>query len=135
MKNIVASLATLFCMLVLIQSCSKKSQDNFTRQEQPNQFLEATVASGQSYTFNPEMTGTLTVTRQASHFLVSQTGTDERGLAIYNYSSTAGYVGTDEVTLAYTPKSVTTQSNSGCQASHTNDVTSTSIVIKLNVTK
>jgi hypothetical protein len=135
MKNIVASLATLFCLMILIQSCSKKSQDGFSNQNSPTQVLETTVVSGQSYTFNTGQPGTLTVSRQASHFQISQTGTNEYGLPIYNYSSTAGYLGGDEVALVYNPKIVAAENNSGCQGSHSNDASSTSIVIKLTVTK
>jgi hypothetical protein len=135
MKNVAAALAALFCAALLLQSCSKKSQDNFNTQEPINQVLETSVVSGQPYTFNVGTPGSLTVSRQASHFQVSQTGTDENGLAIYRYSSTAGYVGADEVALAYSQSVATTGNSSGCQGSHSSDVTSTSIVIKLNVTK
>jgi len=135
MKNVLAALAALFCTAFLLPSCSKKSQDNFNRQEPVNQLLETTVISGQPYTFNIGTPGSLTVSRQAMHFQVSQTGTDENGLAIYRYSSTAGYVGADEVALAYSPGNASSNNNSGCQGSHTSDETATSIVIKLNVTK
>jgi len=134
MKNIVAA-ATLFCMIALVQSCSKKSQGNFIDSVQPDQLIETNVPSGQPYTFIAGPSGTLTVTRQASHFQVSQAGIDEKGLVVYSYSSSAGYVGADEVSLAYSPVAVATENNSSCSGTHTNSVASTSIKIRLNVTK
>ena len=131
MKNIVAA-ATLFCLFI---SCSKHSNNNLVAPPQPDQLIQINVASGQSYTFVAGPSGTLTVSRQASHFQVSQAGPDENGLVVYKYISTAGYVGSDEVSLQYSQAAPTSENNSGCPGSHTDNVASTCIIIKLNVTK
>ena len=131
MKNNVVYPAALFFLLILAQSCKKDSQDNFTAPAQANQYINASVSSGQTFTFNAGSSGILSVSQQASHYQVSKTGT-ENGSAIYSYNSITGYAGLDEVTLTYTPIAKS-ENNSGCPANH-NDAASSIINIKLNVT-
>jgi hypothetical protein len=136
MKNTVVYPAALICLLILVQSCEKNYQDSFSAHAQmapANQYVNASVSSGETFTFIAGSSGTLNVTQQASHYQVSETGTNDNGSVTYIYNSVAGFVGTDEVTLAYTSTTNKSENNSGCP-NHTDAPTCT-IVINLNVTK
>jgi len=135
MKNTVICTAILLC-LISVQSCTKNSKDNLIAPAQPNQFIKASVSSGQTYVFTAGFTGTLIVSQQASHYQMSQTGFDVNGSIIYKYNSIPGYTGTDEVILSYNPKAVTSEGNSGCPANQNGSDPSNAIIsIKINVTK
>ena len=135
MKNTVAFPATLLCFLLLVQSCSKKSQDSVAPATQPDDLITASVNSGETYTLMVASSGTLTVIRQAMHFQLSATATDEKGSVLYKYTPQAGYSGSDEVALAYSPAAAPSENNGGCQ-SHGSDVTTTNtITVKFTVNK
>jgi hypothetical protein len=135
MKNTVAFSATLLCFLLLVQSCSKKSQDSFAASAQPDELITASVNSGETYTLMAASSGTLSITRQAAHFQVSATTTDEKGSILYKYTPQQGYVGSDEVALMYSPAAAATEHDGGCQ-SHSDGMTASNrIVIKFNVTQ
>jgi hypothetical protein len=134
MKNTIVYSAALLCMLVLIQSCTKDSISTLGGQSQGMQTFTVNVPLGQSYTYSAGV-GTLIVSKQASHFQVSQTSTSESGAAIYNYAPVAGYMGPDEVTLVYSPGPTTSESNTGCASHDSPPPGSSTIAIKLNVTK
>jgi hypothetical protein len=136
MKNTVAFSATLLCFLLLIQSFSKNSQDSFASAAQPDQLITASVNSGETYTLMLGTSGTLTLVRQALHFQVSATTTDENGTLLYKYTPQAGYTGSDEVALAYSPAAAApTETGGGCP-SHSSDVNTCSrIVIKFDVSR
>ena len=131
MKNTAVYPAALFFLMISVQSCKKDSLDTSIPAPQANQYINASVSSGQPYTFNAGSSGILTVSRQASHYQVSQTET-ENGFPIYNYTSIAGYVGSDEVTLTYIPAAKS--GNDGTCGSHHDDPATGMITIKLNVT-
>ena len=136
MRKTVVYLAALICLLLLVQSCKKNSQDSFparAQTAQANQYVNASVPSGQTFTFVASSSGTLTVAQQASHYQVSETATSDNGSALYSYNSAPGYIGADEVTLAFTSGTTKSENNSGCP-NHTDGPTCT-IVINLNVTK
>ena len=133
-KTVVYPIA-LICLLILVQSCKKNSQDSFfgrVQTEQSSQFVNASISSGQTFTFIASSSGTLSVTQQASHYQVSETATSDNGSALYSYNSAPGYIGADKVTLAFT-SAATKSENNGCP-NHTDGPTCT-IVINLNVTK
>ncbi|MFI5187818.1 MAG: hypothetical protein ACHQF0_13890 [Chitinophagales bacterium] len=135
MKNRFVYPAILIGSLICIQSCTKNLQDKYVPPVQPTQFINVSVSSGQTYVFTGG-SGTLNVSRQASHYETSQTGSDEKGSAIYKYNSALGYTGPDEVTLLFSPKSVTPGSTGGCPESQNKPNSSTTYIgIKINVTK
>ena len=132
MRKTIAGLGAFGILLISIASCNKKQEDKISAPLQANQFINATVSSGQTFVFNAGTSGTLSVNRQASHYQVSETTTNN-GLIIYNYNSVAGFTGADEVALSYTVAASNSSAGSSCTANH-NEATTTIIVIKLNVT-
>ena len=135
MKNTVVFGAILLC-LISVQSCTKNSKDNLIAPAQPNQFIKASISSGQTYVFTAGSTGTLIISQQASHYQMSQAGSDVNGSIIYKYNSIPGYTGPDEVILSYNPKAVTSEGKSRCPASQNgSDPSNTIISIKINITK
>lgn len=135
MKNRLLYPVILVCLILSVLSCTKDSQDKYVPPVQSTQFINVNVASGQTYVFTGG-SGTLDVSRQASHYQISQTGSDENGSAVYKYNSVLGYVGSDEVTLMFSPKSVTSASTGGCPESQGGSSSSTSFIgINITVSK
>jgi hypothetical protein len=134
MKNTVAFSATLLCFLLIVQSCSKKSQDSIPSLAQPDQLITATVNSGETYTLIVGNSGTLNISRQALHFQVSATSTDN-GSVLYKYTPETGYFGSDEVALMYSPTAAPPEQDSGCPSHGTGMSTSSTIIVKFTVDK
>ena len=139
MKKILAYSTVLCCLLVLAQSCTKQQLPNTG--EQPEQVINATVVPGQTYTFTPPSSGTLTISRQAAHFDVSEVGTGKNNSSnavVYQYSPVAGYKGADEVALNFSTTVLASGNSGGCQGSSNSSSTYTTvtntIIIKLNIT-
>ena len=135
MKRVLLSGAVFFCLL--IQSCTKQTQDNFTTPAQSAKIINATILPGQTYVFNAGVSGTINISRQASHYQISEAKVDSKnGTLLYTYIPAAGYTGTDEVALIHTL--TTTENNTGtCQGTHSSTTTSISnnvIIIKMLVT-
>jgi len=125
--------ATVFCLLVLAQSCTKQSQDNFVTPAQAANVVNATVSSGQTYIFNAGYPGTMNISRQASHYQVSETTVDESSAVIYKYIPAKGYQGADEVTLTQNVNS-SGGNNGGCSENHSGTtVSSSTTIIKITV--
>jgi len=138
MKKTFVYLTAFPLLFVAITSCTKENLGR-SAPVQLNQSIDASVASGETFTFVAGSTGSLSVSKQALHFKVSQ-ALNENGSVYYNYQPEAGYFGDDEVTLMYLSHAAAPGINtsSGCPANH-NTSTSTNamstIVIKLTVTK
>jgi len=131
-----AALALLFLSVI---SCTKEQVATAIAPIQPNQSIEANVTPGETFTFVAGTTGSLTVSKQALHFQVSE-ALNENGSIYYNYQPKAGYFGTDQVTLMYLSEAAAPgiSTAGGCPASHGTPVATnamSTIVIKLNVTK
>jgi hypothetical protein len=134
MKKALLPVAVFFCLLVSAPSCTKQSQDNFAPRPSSTKVVMATVAPGQLYTYNDGLSGTLSISRQALHYQLSETSIDDKnGTMLYKYIPVAGYKGSDEVTLMRTLTTAEVISNT-CQSNHsrTNSV-SDIITIKINV--
>jgi hypothetical protein len=129
--------AVLLGFLVVFQSCSKQSPSNVVAPINTN-VVNATIAPNGSYQLPIQNSGNVSISRQASHYQVSQAELDNTsGFVVYKYIPVADYIGTDEVVLSNTKISVIT--GSGCSNNHTSNsesaVTSTSyITVKINVT-
>ena len=135
MKNTVAFSATLLCFLLIVQSCSKKSQDSFRSTAQSDELITATINSGETYMLIVGNSGTLNITRQALHFQVSATSTDDKGSVLYKYTPEAGYFGSDEVALMYSPNAASTEQDGGCPSHGTGMSSGSSIIVKFTVDK
>jgi len=137
MKKTFVYPAALLLLLGMI-SCKKEQLGRSVVPAQPDQYINASVASGETFTFVAGSTGTLSVGKQALHFQVSET-LNENGSVYYNYKPAAGYIGADEVSLMYVSDATAPAVSSGnsCQAGHNTPVSNSmsTIVIKLNVTK
>lgn len=122
--------------LVVFQSCSKQSPANAVAPINTN-VINATIAPNGSYQLPIPNSGNVSISRQASHYLVSQAGLDSKsGVMVYKYIPVADYVGADEVVLSNTKTSIIT--GSGCSSNHSSNsestATSTSfITVKINI--
>ena len=137
MRNTFVYPFALLLLSVAIVSCKKERLGNSIIPAQPNQYIDASVASGETFTFTAGSNGTLSVSKQALHFQVSET-LNEKGSIFYNYKAAAGYIGADEVTLTYLSDATEPgiSSSTSCPAKHNTPVSAMStIVIKLNVSK
>ena len=98
--------------ILAFQSCSKESANEMVQATPPATIINATIAINKAYqlTFN---SGDVNISKQASHFKVSQVerGT-ESGSIVYKYVPAPDFIGTDEVVLSVT-KTVTME-NGGC---------------------
>jgi hypothetical protein len=135
MKNTVAFCSTLLCFLLIAQSCSKKSQDSIPSLAQPDELITATVNSGETYTLIVGNSGTLNISRQALHFQVSATSTDDNGAVLYKYTPQTGYFGSDEVALMYSTTSAPTEQDGGCPSHGTGMSTGRTIIVNFTVDK
>lgn len=137
MKKTIVYSVSLLSLVMLVQSCVKDLQSSYSKTPvQPDQYLNVNVASGQSYTFTAGASGNLSVMTQASHYTVSQTSVSENGSAVYNYSSTPGYSGDDNVVLLYAIDPAASENHTGgCSQSGSQNQGATMIAIKINVTK
>jgi hypothetical protein len=130
--------AFLLGSLVVFQSCSKQSLNQTVAPMRSN-IVNATIALNGSYQLPIENSGDVSISMQASHFLLSQTEVDSKsGNTVYKYTPVAGYTGTDEVVLSNT-KTIITSGSSGCSGNHTAnaDITTAStsyITVKINIT-
>ena len=130
---------TAFSLLfVAITSCTKEDLGR-SAPVQLNQSVDASVSPGQTYTFVAGSAGSLSISKQALHFEVSQ-ALNANGSVYYKYQPEAGYFGSDEVTLMYLSQAAASGINtsSGCPASHNSSPSTnamSTIVIKLTVTK
>lgn len=120
---------------VVFESCSKESPSAAVSPLHTN-VINVTVAPNATYLLQIDKTGS--ISKQASHFKVSQTEIDDKTNAVvYKYMPREGFSGNDEVILS-TVKTYTI-ATSGCSSSriNTNDNTSYNVTfttIKFNVT-
>jgi len=139
MKKLFLFPAILLGILVVFQSCSKRSATEAMAPVNPN-VVNATIALNGSYQLPIDNSVTISISKQAAHFQVSQTGTDSKtGAPVYKYVPAVDYVGGDEVILSNTKTSFVT--GSGCSNNHTSSsgepgttTITTFTTIKINVT-
>ena len=133
------SLLPLFlpAVLVFFSSCKKESIYN-TPASTPDETISVKIAPNQLYLMDLTGAATVSISRQAIHFLVSEAEVNtETGTPVYKYIPATDFIGNDEVVLVST-KTVTNYSanNSGGCHERNNDAattTSTSTVNK-NIT-
>ena len=136
MKLILTSSVVLFCTISLLLSCSKNAKDSFSRSTpaMPDQIIKAKVAPGQTYSLSIANSGDVSISKQAAHYLVSETAIDEKnGSIIYKYIPTSGFTGNDEVLLSHSPESSVNNNNSCNYGGDNREIHSSSIAIKFTV--
>ena len=129
--------AALFCLVIATLGCMKDQQSMLSTTTLPNQTISANVVAGENFTLVAGNTGTLSISKQALHYSISETA-NEDGSVYYNYHPSTGFIGSDEVTLAYITEATSPISTIGssCSANHsTTSSTMQKILIKLTVTK
>jgi hypothetical protein len=138
MKKTITYSGVLFCTLVLLLSCSKNAKDNLSQSTpaMPDRIINAKVAPGQTYSLSITNSGVVSIYKQAAHYLVSETGIDEKnGSIIYKYSPASGFTGTDEVLLSHSTE-ISTSNNNGCNYGNGSDrmsIHTSSIAVKITV--
>lgn len=135
MKKTFAYPAVLLCSLVLLLSCSKNSKDSFSRSTPAaTKVVDVKIAPGAAYSLNIAPSGNISITKQAAHYLISETGLAENGSLVYKYVPATGFKGTDEVSLLHTIETAD-YSYTGCNyggGSSMNRIAS-SILVKLTI--
>lgn len=123
--------------IVLLQSCSKQSSNEMLISTKINtipNIFNAAIKSNGIYQLSLDNMENVTITKQASHFRISEAGYDSKtGLMVYNYAPAQDYIGTDEVLLS-TSKSTVSSGTGGCSNNSNTTTTITYISIKINVT-
>ena len=136
MKKTFTYSAVLFCTLALLLSCSKNAKDNFSRSTPvvPDRIVTAKIAPGQTYTLTIGNSGDVSINKQAAHFLISETGIDEKnGSIIYKYIPASGFTGIDEVLLSHKTESLISNSSNCNYGGDNRGIHSSSIAIKFTV--
>jgi len=132
MKQIISLSAVLFTLLLITQSCSKEMPDKIV-QTLPDETINATVSADNAYKLDITSLGDVSISRQALHFAISQTGIDVKDRTpIYTYVPAAGFTGNDQVEL-FSTKSIRSTGGT-CSGSHYSS-SITNIVIKFTITK
>jgi hypothetical protein len=140
MKKQILPLLVLTAMMVFFVSCKKESIQQNTAVQSADQVISIKISSNQSYQINLSDAGNVSISRQANHFLVSETNLDtESGALYYKYTPATDFTGTDEVLLSST-KTVTNYAagiSGGCPSQNTGSSSSSSstkyITIKLAI--
>ncbi len=132
MKKISFFSAILLGILAL-QSCSKESVHNMTVAA-PDNTINATISLNKTYQliFN---SGEVNISKQASHFKVSQV---EPGIAngsiVYKYAPADDFIGVDEVVLSITKIGIT--GNGRCNTNgYSNSYSTSYTTVKINIIK
>jgi len=99
----------------------------------PDETINATVSADNAYKLNIANLGDVSISKQALHFAVSQTGIDVKDRTpVYTYIPAAGFIGNDQVELFSTKSFRST--GGACSGAHYSS-SITTIVIKFAVTK
>jgi len=99
----------------------------------PDETINATVSADNTYKLNIANLGDVSISRQALHFAVSETGIDVKDRTpVYTYVPAAGFTGNDQVEL-FSTKSFRSTGGT-CSGSHYSS-SITTIVIKFTITK
>lgn len=138
MKQLLSLSIILYSVLLVNESCSKESHDRITTPVVPDQTINATVLTNNAYVLNVNSIASVSINKQAAHFLVSQTEVDAKnGTPVYKYIPEKDYTGTDEVVLRTSTTTYGSSNSGGCSGGNSNHSSTSysSIVIKFTVTK
>lgn len=123
MRNLyTAAFKFLFLSLISL-SCSKQSTKELVAPASPT-VINALIAPNQSYQLNVANPGTVNIEKQASHYMISTTLTDEKsGGLLYQYLPSQDFTGQDEVVLSNKILVTSSDNRGGCSSSYANDHT------------
>jgi hypothetical protein len=106
MRKIILFPLFLLGVLIVSPSCKKESHDKMVLSV-PDETVNVKIAPNQSYKMDLADAGTVIISRQATHFLVSEAGVNnESNTLAYKYIPATDFTGNDEVVLLST-KTVT----------------------------
>lgn len=132
MRQLIYTPVLLLGLLSLTQSCTKQALDE---KAYAPETINASVSVSNPYTLNLNDLGTVSISKQAVHYAVSQT--ENEGVPVYRYTPKAGYSGTDEVELSVSKITYSSGgggcNNGGGNGSYTTTYTS-KILIRFNIT-
>ncbi len=135
MKKIFTYSAISFFSLVVLLSCSKNVKESLAEPASlnPDKVINAKVAPGETYVLNIANTGGVNIYKQASYYSLSQTGTNENGILIYQYIPAKGFTGADKVLLLHSSETNVSANYNGCNY-NSNDMSSRTTLIAVNLT-
>ena len=126
----------LLAVLVFLSSCKKESVSN-TAASTPDETISVKITPNQSYQMDLANAGTVRISRQAIHFLVSEARNNETGTPVYKYIPATDFTGNDEVVLVST-KIVTNysanNSSGGCHNASDGSSTAATSILSKNIT-
>ena len=126
-------------ILASATSCKKESFNNRPAVITVNETVSAKIAANQTYQMDLTNEGKVAITRQASHFLVSQTVMDNlKGGPTYTYIPAKDFIGNDEVVIlaSKTIMNASYATGSGCNSGQNASTSFTSnkyITVKIAV--
>ncbi len=121
MRQSSTNLLLTMLLLVLFSSCKKETagvRNNIPSSSQET--INVKISSNQSYEIILAEAMSASISKQASHFSVSETHVNsETGMPVYSYIPAVNFTGTDEVILSSTVKysSIANSIGSGCPSS------------------
>ena len=126
----------LLVLMVSFLSCKKESINTLSTAN-PGETIAVKITPNQSYILNQPDASNLSISRQASHFSVSEAlANTETGGFSYKYIPAADYTGVDEISLV-SSKTITnysTSGQSGCGSGSSDNKTSGTSFITLKIT-
>ena len=126
MKKLYFITIVLACMMIVFQSCSKQSAKEMIASPSPN-VINAIIAPNQTYLFNVNSSGNVSIEKQASHYKVSKTSLDAKnGQMVYEYLPAQDYTGKDEVVLSSKVTVYSSGGGGGCNSNQNNNSVTTS---------
>jgi hypothetical protein len=124
-------------LLVFYPSCKKESYDIMVISP-PYETISVKIAPNQPYQMDLADAGTVSISRQAVHFLVSETIVNkETGTPVYKYVPATDFTGNDDIVLLSTKTFANYSTSTGgtCPGGPTGYTTSTSDkYIRLKIT-
>ncbi len=141
MKKYYSIIVTLVLAAFLLSSCSKESiNDSINLPSAPSTtVINTTIAPNQTYQFNVNNPGEVTVAKQAKHYKISEIGSgEESAQVIYKYTPAQDFIGIEEIIVANKKVNPVIQGGSGCSSNHDNNTgdisySTTYTMIRLNV--
>ncbi|MEP7253041.1 MAG: hypothetical protein ABI683_11700 [Ginsengibacter sp.] len=141
MRNLHTAAFTLLFSNLISFSCSKPSTQGLVAPISPT-VINAAISANQTYQLNVANPGTVNIEKQASHYKISATSTDEKnGSLIYQYLPSKDFTGQDEVILSNKILVTSYDNRGGCSSSYANDHTvstsynTTYTTIKITISK
>ena len=126
MKKLYFTTIVLLCMMIVFQSCSKQSTNQMIAPASPN-VINAKIAPNQTYLFNVNSSGDVSIEKQASHYKISKIAPDAKsGQMVYEYLPAQGYSGADEVVLSRKITIYTSGGGGRCNSNYNDNSVTTS---------